>query len=62
MRVLIADDDQLMLESLRHVLDREQDIAIVGAAYGRAQVLPLVERRWSAPVPTGLSRAGCDSR
>ena len=45
MKVLIADDNQLMLEGFRRALDRVPDMEIVGATYVGAQVLPLVERR-----------------
>ena len=45
MRVLIADDNQLMLEGFRRALDRVEDIEIVGATHAGPQVMPLVERR-----------------
>jgi DNA-binding NarL/FixJ family response regulator len=44
-RVLIADDNRLMLEGFRHALERVEDIEIVGATHSGAQVLGLVERR-----------------
>ena len=45
MRVLIADDNRLMLEGLRRALEPVEDIEIVGATHTGVQVLPLVERR-----------------
>lgn len=45
MRVLIADDNQLMLEGFRRALERVEDIEIVGATHVGPQVLPLIERR-----------------
>jgi DNA-binding NarL/FixJ family response regulator len=44
-RVLIADDNRLMLEGVRRALEPVEDIEIVGATYSGAQVVPLVERR-----------------
>jgi two-component system response regulator DevR len=44
-RVLIADDNQLMLEGFRRALERVEDIEIVGATHVGPQVLPLIERR-----------------
>jgi DNA-binding NarL/FixJ family response regulator len=44
-RVLIADNNRLMLEGFRRALDPVEDIEIVGATHTGAQVLPLVERR-----------------
>jgi two-component system, NarL family, response regulator DevR len=44
-RVLIADNNRLMLEGLRRALEPVEDIEIVGATHTGAQVLPLMERR-----------------
>jgi DNA-binding NarL/FixJ family response regulator len=44
-RVLIADDNRLMLEGFRHALDRVEDIEIVGTTHTGEHVLPLIERR-----------------
>jgi DNA-binding NarL/FixJ family response regulator len=44
-RVLIADDNRLMLEGVRRALEPVEDIEIVGATYAGAQVVGLVERR-----------------
>ena len=45
MRVLIADDNRLMLEGFRRALEPVEDIEIVGATHTGAHVLMLVERR-----------------
>lgn len=45
LKVLIADDNQLVLEGLRHALAGVADIEVVGAASSGAHVLDLVERR-----------------
>ena len=44
MRVLIADDHQLMVEGTRQALERAGGFEIVGEASNGAQVLPLVRR------------------
>jgi DNA-binding NarL/FixJ family response regulator len=44
-RVLIADDNRLMLEGVRRALEPVPDIEIVGVTHTGAQVLPLVDRR-----------------
>jgi DNA-binding NarL/FixJ family response regulator len=44
-KVLIADDNRLMLEGFRRALERVEGIDIVGATHAGAQVVPLVERR-----------------
>ena len=45
MKILIADDNRLMLDGLRRALDRVEDIDIVGATHAGTQVMGLVERR-----------------
>jgi DNA-binding NarL/FixJ family response regulator len=42
-RVLIADDNRLMLEGFRRALDRVEDIEIAGATHSGAELLGLVE-------------------
>jgi DNA-binding NarL/FixJ family response regulator len=44
-RILIADDNRLMLEGFRRALEPVEDIEIVGATHSGAQVLDLTERR-----------------
>jgi len=44
-RVLIADDNRLMLEGFRRALEPVDEIEIVGATHAGPQVLPLIERR-----------------
>ena len=45
MRLLIADDNRLMLEGFRRALDRVEDIDVVGATHSGADLLGMVERR-----------------
>jgi DNA-binding NarL/FixJ family response regulator len=45
MKILIADDNRLMLDGLRRALDRVDDIEVVGATHAGAEVVSLVERR-----------------
>jgi len=44
-RILIGDDNRLMLEGFRRALERVEDIEVVGVTHSGAQVIPLVERR-----------------
>ena len=43
-KVLVADDHKLMLEGVRHALERVDDMEIVGEAVSGAQVLPLIHQ------------------
>jgi DNA-binding NarL/FixJ family response regulator len=43
-KVLIADDHELTLQGIRHVLDDVDDIEVVGEAQYGSQVLPLIGR------------------
>ena len=45
MKVLIADDNRLMLEGFRRALDRVEGVEIVGATHAGAELMSLVERR-----------------
>jgi DNA-binding NarL/FixJ family response regulator len=42
LKVLVVDDHQLMLDAIRAMLDREDDISVVGAADSGDKVVPLV--------------------
>jgi DNA-binding NarL/FixJ family response regulator len=44
-RVMIADDNRLVLEGFRRALERVEDIEIAGATHSGAQLLDLIERR-----------------
>src|SRR5215210_3836710 len=44
-KVLIADENRLMLEGFRRALEPVEDIEIVGATHAGAHVLPLIARR-----------------
>ena len=60
MRVLIADDNRLMLEGVRRALEPVEDIEIVGTTHTGSQVLPLVERRRPDLVALELGMRGAD--
>jgi DNA-binding NarL/FixJ family response regulator len=45
LKVLIADDNRLMLEGFRRALEPVDDIEIVGSTHSGPQVLPLIDRR-----------------
>jgi DNA-binding NarL/FixJ family response regulator len=61
-RVLIADDNRLMLEGVRRALEPVEDIEIVGATHTGSQVVPLVERRCPDLVALELGMRGEDGR
>jgi DNA-binding NarL/FixJ family response regulator len=61
-RVLIADDNRLMLEGFRRALEPVEDIEIVGATHAGAHVLMLVERRRPELVALELSMKDEDGR
>jgi DNA-binding NarL/FixJ family response regulator len=61
-RVLIADDNRLMLEGFRRALEPVDDIEIVGATHAGAQVLDLVERRRPEIVVMDAALLGADGR
>ena len=42
-RVVIADDDQLYLSSLRELIDRQPELAVVGSARDGLEAIELVE-------------------
>jgi DNA-binding NarL/FixJ family response regulator len=44
MKVLIADDHQLMLDGIRSALERCEDLQIVGEAHSGSEVLPVIGR------------------
>src|SRR5205823_7004098 len=43
-RVVIADDDQLYLSSLRELIDRQPELSVVGAARDGIEAIDLVEQ------------------
>jgi DNA-binding NarL/FixJ family response regulator len=61
-RVLIADDNRLMLEGFRHSLERMDDVEVVGAAHNAAQLLALIERRRPEVVAFDLAMRDADGR
>src|SRR5215210_3750188 len=44
MKILLADDHQLVLQGIRQTLEGVDDIEVVGEAHNGAQVLPLIGR------------------
>jgi DNA-binding NarL/FixJ family response regulator len=61
-RVLIADDNRLMLEGVRRALEPVEDFELVGATHTGSQVLPLVDRRRPDLVALELGMRGADGR
>src|SRR5207253_1506751 len=61
-RVLIADDNRLLLEGVWRALEPVEDIEIVGATHTGPQVLPLVERRRPDLVALELGMRDADGR
>ena len=45
MKVLVADDNRLMLEGFRRALERVEDIEVVAVTHAAGQLLSLIERR-----------------
>jgi DNA-binding NarL/FixJ family response regulator len=45
LRVVIADDNRLMLEGFRRALERVEDIDVVGSTHSGDQLLSMIERR-----------------
>ena len=62
MKVMIADDNRLMLEGFRRALERVEDIEIVGVTHSGAEVLSLVERRRPEVVALDLGTADAGRR
>jgi DNA-binding NarL/FixJ family response regulator len=60
MRILIADDNRLMLEGFRRALEPVEDIEVVGTTHMGSQVLPLIERRRPEVVAVELSLRAAD--
>ena len=62
MKVLIADDNRLMLEGFRRALERVDDIEIVGSTHSGARLLDLVERRRPEIVVMDVDLRDADGR
>jgi DNA-binding NarL/FixJ family response regulator len=60
MRVLIADDHQLMIEGVRRALEEAGDFEVVGECSSGSQVLPLVGRTNPDVVLLDLRMPGAD--
>jgi len=61
-KLLIADDNRLMLEGFRRALERVEDIEIAGCTHDGAHVLSLVERRRPDVVVVELGMQTADGR
>jgi DNA-binding NarL/FixJ family response regulator len=61
-RVLIADDNRLMLEGFRRALDRVEDIEIAGVTHSGTEALALIERRRPDVVALELGLRTADGR
>ena len=62
MKILIADDNRLMLEGFRRALERVEDIEIAGVTCSGADLLGLVERRRPEVVALELGLRTADGR
>ena len=62
MRVLIADDHRLTLEGFRRILERVEDIEVVGATHDGTAVAGLVERRRPEVLALELGLRDADGR
>ena len=60
LKLLIADDHQLMLDALRMALERSDDMEIVAETTSGAQVLPLVRSTGPDVVILDLRMPGMD--
>jgi DNA-binding NarL/FixJ family response regulator len=58
LKVLIADDHPLILAGLHRVLERSDDIEVVGEAASGPELLALIERRRPQLVLTDLRMPG----
>jgi DNA-binding NarL/FixJ family response regulator len=61
-KVLIGDDNRLMLEGFRRALEPVDDIEIVGATHSGSQLLSLIDRRRPEVVVIDLGMRAADGR
>jgi DNA-binding NarL/FixJ family response regulator len=59
-KVMIADDNRLMLEGFRRALECVDDISVVAVTHEAAQVLPLIQRRLPEVVALDLGMRTAD--
>ena len=62
MKILIADDNRLMLEGFRRALERVEDIEIAGVTHTGTEVLSMIERRRPDVVALELGLRTADGR
>jgi DNA-binding NarL/FixJ family response regulator len=60
LKVLIVDDEQLMLSAVRAILERDEDIEVVGEADSGDKVLPLVAQTGPDAVLLDVRMPGMD--
>jgi DNA-binding NarL/FixJ family response regulator len=59
-KVMVADENRLMLEGFRRALECVEDISVVAVTYTASQVLPLIERRRPDVVALDLGMHAAD--
>ena len=62
MKILIADDNRLMLEGFRRALERVEDIEIAGVTHSGSELLSMIERRRPDVVALDLGLRTADGR
>ena len=62
MKILIADDNRLMLEGFRRALDRVEDIEVAGVTHSGMEVMSMIERRRPEVVALELGLRTADGR
>ena len=62
MKILIADDNRLMLEGFRRALDRVEDIEVAGVTHSGTEVMAMIERRRPDVVALELGLRTADGR
>ena len=62
MKVMVADENRLMLEGFRRALECVEDISVVAVTHMASQVIPLIERRRPEVVALDLGMQTADRR
>lgn len=60
MKVMVADENRLMLEGFRRALECVEDISVVAVTHVASQVIPLIERRRPEVVALDLGMQTAD--
>jgi DNA-binding NarL/FixJ family response regulator len=61
-KVMVADENRLMLEGFRRALECVEDISVVAVTHMASQVIPLIERRRPEVVALDLAMQTADRR